>query len=266
MEVTDVLRERMEEPGGLQVTALVSLLVHAVAVGALVIGPLRWVSHTIDEKKHVMTISLGGAGVGPQTTGMTTIAARAVQTTEPAPKPEAVRAPAAAVPKMTVPIEKTPPPAKPTKAPPKALEDVAKTPDARGSTLARGDQLRSGEAVANTGARGQGFGGLSTGGGNGMSPVLDVGNFCCPDYIAQMNSQIMANWNQHAEVPGSVIMRFTIQRDGRITDIASDQGSGTVALDLNAKRALEVTRQLAPLPAAYSNQTLTVHLTFNYQR
>jgi TonB family protein len=255
----------MEEPGGLQVTAFVSLLVHAAVVGALLIGPLRWVSHTIDEKKNVMTISLGGAGVGPQTTGLTTIAARAVQTTEPAPKPEAVRVPAAAVPKMTVPLEKTPPPAKPTKTPPKALEDVAKTPDARGTTLARGDQLRSGEAVANTGARGQGFG-LSTGGGTGVSPVLDVGNFCCPDYIAAMNASIMANWNQRAEVAGSVIMRFTIQRDGRLTDIASDQGSGTVALDLNARRALELTRKLQPLPAAYPNQSLTVHLTFNYQR
>lgn len=265
MEVTDVLRDRMQEPGGLQVTAFVSLLVHAAVVGALILGPLRWVSHTVDENKHVMTISLGGAGVGPQTTGLTTIAARAVQTTEPAPKPEAVRAPAAAVPKMTVPLEKTPPPAKPAKTPPKALEDVAKTPDARGTTLARGDQLRSGEAVANTGARGQGFG-LSTGGGSGVSPVLDVGNFCCPEYLAQMNSSIMANWNQHAEAPGSVIMRFTVQRDGRLTDIANDQSSGTLSLDLNAKRALELTRQLPPLPAAYPNQTLTVHLTFNYSR
>jgi TonB family protein len=265
VEVTDVLRDRMEEPGGLRTTALLSLLVHSVAVAALVIGPLRWVSRTVDEKKHVMTISLGGAGVGPQTTGMTTIAARAVQTTEPAPKPEAVRAPAAAVPKMTVPIEKTPPPAKPAKTPPKALEDLAKTPEARGTTLARGDQLRSGEAVANTGARGQGFG-LSTGGGSGVSPVLDVGNFCCPEYIELMRRQIMANWNQRAEVPGSVIMRFTIQRDGRLTDIGSDQGSGTIALDLAARRALELTRQLAPLPAGYPNQTLTVHLTFDYQR
>ena len=38
------------------------------------------------------------------------------------------------------------------------------------------------------------------------------------------------------------------------------------ALDLNARRAIELTRQLAPLPAAYPNQTLTVHLTFKYMR
>ena len=265
MEVTDVLRERMEAPGGLQATALVSLIVHAAIVGALIIGPLRWAAHSVEEKKNVMTISLGGAGVGPQTTGMTTIAARAVQTTEPAPKPEAVRAPAAEVPKMVVPLEKTPP-AKPTKTPPKALEDVTKTPDARGATLARGDQLRPGDAVANTGARGQGFGGLSTGGGTGISPVLDVGNFCCPEYVAQMNVLITANLNQHVEVPGTVIMKVTIQRDGRLTDIVAEQPSEYTALNLNARRALEITRQLPPLPPAYTNQTLTVHLTFNFKR
>ena len=148
----------------------------------------------------------------------------------------------------------------------KALEDLTKTPDARGATLARGDQLRPGDAVANTGARGQGFGGLSTGGGTGISPVLDVGNFCCPEYVAQMNALITANLNQHVEVPGTVIMKVTIQRDGRLTDIVAEQPSEYTALNLNARRALEITRQLPPLPPAYTNPTLTVHLTFNFKR
>ncbi|HUK35846.1 MAG TPA: TonB family protein, partial [Vicinamibacterales bacterium] len=242
-----------------------SLLVHVGIVGALIIGPLRWVSHTLDEKRPVMTISLGGAGTGPQTSGLTTVGARAVQTTEPATKPEAVRAPAAAVPKMTVPIDKTPPPAKPAKTPPKALEDVAKTPDARGTTLSRGDDVRTGAAVADTGARGQGFG-LTTGGGTGVGATIDVGNFCCPDYISLMNSRIMGNWNQQTEVSGAVIMKVTIQRDGRLTDIGLEQSSGYTALDINARRALEVTRQLTSLPSEYPNPTLTVHLTFKYQR
>jgi TonB family protein len=254
----------MQEPGGLQLTALVSLMVHAAIVGGLILGPLRWVSHRVDEKKPVMTISLGGAGTGPQTSGLTTIGARPVQTTEPATKPEAVRAPAAAVPKMTVPIEKAPP-AKPAKTPPKALENIAKTPDARGTTLARGDELRTGGAVADTGARGQGFG-LTTGGGTGVGATIDVGNFCCPDYISLMNSRIMSNWNQQAEVSGAVVMKVTIQRDGRLTDIAPEQSSGYTALDISARRALEVTRQLPPLPPEYPNPTLTVHLTFKYQR
>ena len=254
----------MQEPGGLPLTAVLSLALHAAALGALVIGPLRWVSHDVDDKKPVMTISLGGTGVGPQTTGLTTAAARAVQTTEPAPKREAERAPAAAVPKMTVPIDKAPP-AKTPKTPPKALEDLAKTPDSRGTTLARGTEVQTGAAVANTGAKGQGFG-LSTGGGNGVGATVDTGTFCGPDYIAMMNSQIISNWNQQAEVAGIVIIKMTIQRDGRITDIGVEQPSGYTALDLNARRAIELTRRLPALPAEYPNQTLTVHLTFKYMR
>ena len=263
MEVADVLRERMEDPGGLGFTATVSLLIHVAIVTAVAVGPLRWVARSIEEKKPVMTISLGGAGVGPQTSGLTTIGARPVQTTEPAPKKEAERAPAAAVPKMTVPVDKTPP-VKPAKVPPKALENLDKTPDAHGTTLARGTELRPGPAVAETGARGQGFGGLSTGGGNGIGATVDIGNFCCPEYIALMNAQITANRNQRVEVPGTVIMKFTIQRDGRITDVTVEQPSGYAALDINSKRAIELTRRLPPLPAEYTNSTLTVHLTFPY--
>ena len=264
MEVTDVLRDRMQEPGGLQATATVSLVVHGAIVAAMIFGPMRWISHTVDEQKAVMTISLGGAGTGPQNGGLTSIGARAVQTTEPAAKPEAARVPAAAVPQMVIPIAKAPP-AKPQKTPPKALEELTPNPDARGTTLSRGAELTPGTAVAVTGARGQGFG-LSTGGGPGVGATLDVGNFCCPDYLILMNQRITSNWNQQAEVSGAAIIKLTIQKDGRLTDISIEQTSTFAALDNNARRAVEVTRQITPLPADYPNQTLTVHLTFKYQR
>jgi len=263
MDLTDVLRERMQEPGGLSMTAAVSLVAHAVIAGALIIGPLRWMSPPMADQKPVMTITLGGAGTGPQAGGLTAIGARAVQTTAPAPKPEAVRAPAATAPAMTIPLAKTPP-AKAAKAPPKT-DAAAQTPDARGTTLARGDELRSGSAVAVTGARGEGFG-LSTGGGTGIGTTLDVGDFCCPAYLAMMNEKILANWNQQAEVPGDVVVKVTIQRDGRLTDTSVERSSGYSALDLSARRAVEGTRRLTPLPAEYSNPTLIVHLTFRYTR
>ncbi len=265
MEVSDVLRDRMQEPRGLPTTAAVSLAVHLAVGAALLLGPLRFLSRPTDDQKPVMTISLGGSGVGPQAGGLTSIGQRAVQTTEPATKPEAVRAPAAAVPKMTVPIEKAAP-AKPAKTPPpKELEDVDKIADARGRTLARGDELRTGSAVGFTGARGQGFG-LSTGGSGGMGATLDVGNFCCPDYLVLLQQRITSNWNQQAEVAGTVVVKFTIQRDGRLTGISLEQSSGSMTLDDNAKRSVEVTRQLTPLPSDYPNTSLTVHLTFKYQR
>jgi TonB family protein len=254
----------MQEPGGLQATAIVSLIVHGAIVAAMVFGPMRWISHTVDEHKAVMTISLGGAGTGPQNGGLTSIGARAVQSTEPAPTREAVRPPAAAVPQMVAPIDKTPP-AKTAKAPPTPVETVAPNPEARGTTLARGDEVRTGSAVAVTGARGQGFG-VSTGGGAGVGATLDVGSFCCPDYLILMNQRITSNWNQQAEVSGAAIIKLTIQRDGRLTDISLEQTSNYAALDNNARRAVEVTRQVTPLPADYPNQSLTVHLTFKYQR
>jgi len=262
MEVTDVLRDRMQEPGGLSATAVVSLVVHAAIVAGIVFGPLRWTSHAPDDKRPVMTISLGGAGTGPQAGGLTSIGARAVQTTEPATKPEAVRAPAAKPPEMTMPLAKTPP-VKASKTPPKT-DAVAQTPDARGTTLARGEELQSGSAVALTGARGQGFG-LSTG-GTGVGATLDVGDFCCPAYLTLMRDRILTNWNRQAEVAADVVVKVTIQRDGRLTDTSVERSSNYQALDLSARRAVEITRQLTPLPAEYPNPTLIVHLTFTFQR
>ena len=263
MEVSDVLRQRMQEPGGLRTMELVSLVAHVGVAAAIIFGPLRSLSRSIDDHKPVMTITLGGAGTGPEAGGMTSIGQRAVQTTEPAPKPEALRAPAAKAPEMTIPLAKATP-VKP-KAPTKAPEVAAQTPDARGTTLARGDELRTGTAVAVTGARGQGFGGLSTG-GTGVSGAVDVGNFCCPGYLGLMSDKILGNWNKQVEVGGDVVVKVTIQRDGRLTDVSVEQSSGYQALDLNARRAVEVTRQLTSLPAEYPNPTLIVHLTFRYPR
>ena len=261
MDVTDVLRDRRHEPDGLASMAAVSVAVHAAIVAFIILGPVRWSSRPVEEHKTVMTISLGGAGEGVRSGGLTAIGGRPVQTAEPAPVREAVRPPAAAVPEMVVakPNAKPAKPTKPTPAPAQAA------PDARGKTLTRGEEVRPGNAIADTGARGLGFG-LSTGGGPGSGSTLDVADFCCPDYIALMVGQIRSNWNQQVEVPGLTIVKYTIQRDGRLTDVIVERSSGTLSLDQNAQRAVLVTRQLTALPAAFPNPTLTVHLNFQYQR
>jgi TonB family protein len=125
--------------------------------------------------------------------------------------------------------------------------------------------VRAGSAVAETGARGQGFG-LASGGGAGSGSTLDVADFCCPDYLILMIDRIRSNWSQQVEVPGTVIVKFTIQRDGTLADATVELSSGYSSLDLNARRAIQVTRQLPPLPAAFPNPSLTVHLNFQYQR
>jgi TonB family protein len=64
----------------------------------------------------------------------------------------------------------------------------------------------------------------------------------------------------------TTLMKFTIERDGRLTAIELEKSSGSPALDLMAQRALTLTRQLPPLPPAFTEPSLTVHMQFEYQR
>jgi TonB family protein len=60
-------------------------------------------------------------------------------------------------------------------------------------------------------------------------------------------------------------MIFTILRDGTITAVQVERSSGFAALDTESQHALLATARLQPLPAAYPNSTLTVHLRFDYE-
>jgi protein TonB len=263
MDVTDVLRDRMQRPAGLQRMVSVSILLHGAVIVAMFLAPKGFLSPSAPPRRATMTISLGGGGAGPRTGGLTAIGGRPVQVQTPpeaTPKREAVRPPAAKTPEMTVPL----PNAKPLKAAPPAVP-VKQAPDeARGRTPTRGAQTQAGSAIAETRARGQGFG-LSTGGGPGAGMTLDVADFCCPEYLLTMSERIQSNWVQPAGNGALVTVRFTIQRDGTLTQIALQKGHPDPTLGLAAERAVQLTRQLPPLPAQFPNPTLTVNLNFQYQ-
>jgi TonB family protein len=169
------------------------------------------------------------------------------------------QAPAAKAPEMTIPEKNA---RRATGA------NVREAPDdARGRTPTKGAETSAGSAAAFTGARGQGFGGLSnTGPGAGVGAMLDVADFCCPQYLIDMRDRIQRNWNDHQNIPANVVVRFVIVRSGDITEATVERSSGYTALDLEALRAVQLTKQLAPLPAGYSYSTLPVHLTFQYQK
>ena len=263
MDVADVLRDRIGEPDGFQRMAVISLLGHAALFAILVLTPSAWFSLREEAPKSVMTITLNGGNGGPNNGGMTSIGGKAVQAETPeVPKARPPQtAPAPVTPKMTVPIpSKTP--AKTTKPTP----EVNQAPEqAKGRTPTKGAETRPGSALAETGARGLGFG-LSTSGGVGTGSTLDVQNFCCPDYVAQMVEQVRKNWDGRAEVAGTVIVKYTIQRDGTISDASIERPSGYTVLDINALRAVVNTRKLLELPAAFPDQKLGVHLSFDYRR
>lgn len=255
--VSDVIAARTREPEGLTTMVGLSVAAHVAVLVLLAFAPHH--DYTSDVPKTVMTISLGGAP-GPRTGGMTPLGGRAVQAATPAeaPKLRAESAPAPTRPEMTVPTRNArqrPPQARPQQAP---QESTSRTPST-------GPEPREGSARVETGARGQGFG-LTTGGGGGTGAYLDVGDFCCPDYVETVVQRIHQSWNSKQNVVGQVLVKFTIQRDGAIVQAQVERPSGFAALDMAAHRAVLLTARVPPLPAQFTNQTLTVHLRFDYQR
>ena len=252
--VSEVLIARSARTSGLSSMLGASTVAHVVLVGLFMFFPAAWlgVENTVPET--VMQISLGGPE-GPNDGGLNTLGARPVQQiaeTKAAITP--VRPPAATTPEM---IE-------PTKAPPKKTPpNKAEAKDPRSTTPTKGAEIEKGSAVAVTGAKGQGFGLSSGGGGDGT--FLEVSNFCCPEYLATMRRMILSNWESRQGAAGRVHMRFVIQRDGRIVDVTVEETSGVQTLDLYARRALTLTK-LPRLPEAYTEPALAVHLYFEYRR
>jgi TonB family protein len=250
-----MLASRVDDGFARMVT--ISLGVHMVVLVAIALAPSGW-SATRRSPTTPMFISLGGTP-GPRSGGMTPIGSRPIQQAVPTPAPKAtpVTPPARQAPEMVLPDAKT-------RTTP-AARTPAKTPDeAKGRKLATGQQVRAGTAVAETGAESTGFG-LTTGGGQGTGGYLDVGNFCCPEYLETMRMLITRNWRSQQRAQGTVQVKFTIQRNGALTDVELEKRSGYFVLDTEAQRAILLTKQLPPLPPAFTEDHLTVHLIFQYK-
>ncbi|HUQ70624.1 MAG TPA: TonB family protein [Planctomycetaceae bacterium] len=258
--VSDIIASRMREPGGFKQTAVVSLIVHAAVVAVLaampgVIGPAQ------QAPRAVMHISLGGSA-GPKTGGLEQLGGRPIVAAQPGPEPKVAKPQLPSLkdePKMVFPIPD--PKLKPKAAP----KNAAVSKDPAGKPTGRGAETQAGTAKIETGARGQGFG-LSTGGGGGDGQShLDVSNFCCPEYLLDMKDRVERVWNKQQQSTGTVMMKYTILRNGTISDIQVERSSMNLLLDRESQRALSLTR-LAPLPSAFPDDHLTVHLEFQYER
>lgn len=254
--VSDILVERAQDPEGLGRMLSVSIGAHLALLVALLLIPSEWRSRPHPDTTP-MIISLGGSP-GQRTEGMTPIGGRTIQEVA---EPKAVRTPplppAAKPPEMVLPREQT----RPRPAPP--VRKLAE--DARGRRPTTGPEEQTGPARAETGAQGNNFG-LTTGGGSGTGGYVDVGNFCCPEYLNTMRQLIQRNWDEKQSVTGSAQVKFTVQRDGSLTGIQLEKPSGYFVLDRAALAALSATRQVPPLPGEFTEDHLTVHLVFQYQR
>ncbi len=249
---------RSTGPDGFQRMVVISLAVHIVVIAAVALSPSSWRTRDTEER-NVMTITLGGAP-GPRAGGLTSMSGRPVQQAVPPtatpPKPEPVRPPAAKPPEMTAPTKAPPKQAPRPTTPPKTTNDQA-----TGRTPTTGARVSEGQAKADTGVVSDSIG-LSTGGG-GAGGQINLGDFCCPAYIGEMLQIIHRNWRQQQGAGGATIMRFKIDRNGALSEIAVARSSGNFLLDQAAQRALVLTK-LPPLPREYTNPTLTVNLEFNF--
>ena len=90
------------------------------------------------------------------------------------------------------------------------------------------------------------------------------------DYAQSMVSKIRVNW--YANMPqiirtgikGVVTIRFTIHRDGRISDITILQTSSVPPYDQAARKAIELSSPLKALPADFPNSYERVTCMFYY--
>jgi TonB family protein len=92
------------------------------------------------------------------------------------------------------------------------------------------------------------------------------------DYAQSMVSRIRVNWYNNMPqliqtgLKGVVTIRFTIQRDGRITDVTMLSSSGIPPYDFAAKKAIELSSPLNPLPIDFPNPSERVTCMFFYNQ
>jgi TonB family protein len=258
--VSDILTERARQADGLGQMVFVSMFAHASLIAVLVVLPPSWRSGAVRPEATPMMITLSG-GSGPDAGGMTPIASRPVQVEAAATSTP----PAARPPEMVEPA----PAAKPVpKTPPKPIEKPVDKSSTRKPTS--GAEVKSGSARAETGGAPVQFGGLtmpSGGGAAGSGVKTDYANFCCPEYLNQMTELIKRNWNQNQGSSGQVKVKFTIRRDGSLAGVPEVETSSNQAfLDLESQRAITKVGRFPPLPREFTENTLILHLIFEYQR
>ena len=92
------------------------------------------------------------------------------------------------------------------------------------------------------------------------------------EYAQSMVSRIRVNWYNNMPqiiqtgLKGVVIIRFTIHRDGQITDVMILSSSGVPPYDFAAKKAIELSSPLNPLPKDFPNETERVTAGFFYNQ
>ena len=195
----------------------------------------------------------GGGGGGP-----------VERAPEPEPPPEPEPEPPANEPKVVRPSveqrDEIPMPDAPEKRPerfPKKSEN---------SGLVGADAATPESAVLESGGGGeQGPTGSGIGiGGSGGMPGFDQ-DFEYAYYVKTMLGRIRQHYQRFAvRGTATVVVRFTIMKDGSVREAEIEQSSGVRVLDRGSLRAVMLADPLPPLPNSYPRDRVGVHLRFTY--
>jgi TonB family protein len=253
--VTDVLQAREQRRDAFTPMVVLSAAAH---VALFVVLALMSLNAAATPPPQVFMVSFTGSE-GPRTGGANAMGGRAVEEVAPPQPKKSPEPPPPPTPKMTVPEDK------PLRKPRPEATTARVAPPTPTKPLPGGDEIRTGSTKVETPARGPGFG-LSSGGGLSSGVSLDVTDFCCLDYIQKVADRIKQNWKGDQGRAGKAIVRFTIRRDGSLEGSAIEQSSGFGPLDFEAQRAVQLTSRVDRLPAQFTGEQLTVHMTFTYER
>jgi TonB family protein len=240
---------------GLNRFVMWSLGVHLLGLTIMGMVSRGWFT---PEQPPVMTISLAGAP-GPSTGGMTSLGGRPVEQVAPEPKRPTPAPLANTAPDPAPNTVKTP------KPPPRRTE-VLPTETQVSRLPTTGRQVVKGASPAETGVKGTNTG-LAQGGGGDAMPVVDIPDFCCMEYIDELKATVKRFWQENQPDHGMNVVTIEIRKDGTLNldKMELTKSSGSKFLDLQSQSALRQAKRVPPLPAKYTGNSLTVHLTFIYQ-
>lgn len=181
------------------------------------------------------------------------------------------KAPAEAKTSLRHPAEKAPDSDK-KKAPPKKTEISAPVSGDR-----KPEQTGQAGQTGGTGTGGTGGGGGSGlrigvgegpgGFGTGYGDPLSTSSFPYTYYLQIIIDRVSSNWFtaiNSLEYSGEYqsVIYFKILRNGQVADLKIEQPSELPALDLTARRAVELAAPFPPLPRDFESEYLIIHLIF----
>jgi protein TonB len=227
-----------------------SAIVH-VGIGAAL---LLWSTRELPVRPPVYRVNLVGAPPGPRQIG--------VVNQRPPVKAESDKPAPSGVEQLTPP-EKVTPTAKTSKAAPQ----VKATPTPTNSKTAG---TKTPTATKSTAAAPPKAGAGATGGKGADVINLRTEGVEFPDqaYLNNITRQIYSSWfpkQQGMQLLAEV--KFTIHRNGSVTDIEVVKRSGNRLYDIEAMGTVEAVasaRKFGPLPAVWTDDVLIVYFTFDY--